>query len=160
MSLPQHVLDLVRFKPLEDLVLALLREKFQVGDEPIPVQTLIRPDQTFPLVLIRKGDDWGRPETDQRFLASGTLVVHTFAEGLDADEDAALLGEAVREVLTTSINKVKPGLGHLTMVDPISLPSRSPDWATATGPVQYADLPDGVERYEAKYELAWRRPVK
>jgi hypothetical protein len=33
------------------------------------------------------------------------------------------------------------------------------DWGPSTGPVQYADLPVGVFRYEAIYDLEIRRPV-
>jgi hypothetical protein len=151
-SLPLEVLDLVEFDPLEDLVLSLLRLKFAV----VPVRTLISSDQEFPFILLRRGDEWGRWDGDPRFISTGVLRVNTFAEGPEADKDAALLGEAVRVALTGSLNVVTPS-GHLTKVDPISLPIRRPDWATATGPVQYADLPSGVARYEAIYELAYRR---
>ncbi len=51
-----------------------------------------------------------------------------------------------------------PGRGHLTRVQMTSAPRRVTDWATATGPVQYADLPTGVWRYETQYRIGIRKP--
>ena len=157
-SLPEAVLEMVEFGPVEDLCLALLREVF---DGLVRVNTRIAHEQTFPAIIVRKIDTWGRAKKDQRAVAPRTeqVVIHTFADGLNAEEDAALLGEAVRVALVNSVNRVVDGKGHITGVDPIALPARSPDWAPSTGPVQYADLPDGVERYEAKYEVTYRRPA-
>lgn len=155
MTLPDEVYDLVGFVPLEDVAQKALRLQFSE----VPVQTLISATQTFPFILVRRGDDWGRWQGDSRFVTSGLLQVQTFAEGLNADEDAALLGEAVRVALYASVNIALPDAGHITRVDPISLPHRMADWASATGPVQYADLPNGVVRYESTYEVAYRRPI-
>ena len=155
MTLPNIVLSMVDFHPLEDIVLELLRARFP---STIPVQSLIADRQMFPFILVRRADDWGRWDGDS-FVSSGTLAVHTFCEGLDADQDAALLGEAVRVALFDSINDVVPGKGHLTRIEPITFPRRMPDFATAVGPVQYADLPTGVVRYEARYDVSYRRPV-
>lgn len=152
-SLPSEVLDLVHFSPMEDLILALLRLKFTT----VPVQSLIASDQTFPVILIRRGEDF--QYDGDSFVTSGTLRVNTFAEGLNADDDAALLGEAARVALQQSLNIVIPDKGHLSKFRVISMPVRRPDWATSTGPVQYADLPTGVVRYEATYEVAFRRPI-
>lgn len=154
MALPQEVLDLVEMHPLEDLVLSILD-----ADIPsIPRGTRYSLSQSFPYILVRVIDDWGRPAQDHRFVVTRQLVVHTLCEGLNAEEDAALLGEAVRVALTRATNRVIPGKGWISKFDPISLPSQSPDWATATGPVQYADLPPGVVRYQGKYEVSYRRP--
>lgn len=152
-SLPDEVLDLVALEPLEDLVLAIFRTDL----ESVTCGTRYAKSQSFPYILVRVIDDWGRPKQDHRFVSTRQLVVHTLCDGLNAEEDAGLLGEAARVVLTNAVNRVSDK-GWLSRVDPISLPSQSPDWAAATGPVQYADLPTGVTRYQAKYEVSYRRP--
>lgn len=153
-SLDPAILALVEMSPIEDLLLALLAGKLP-GCQ---VKTLIADDQTFPLVLARNTGDWGTWSGDERFLDAGQVTVHTFCEGVNADEDAALLAEAVRVILRDSINEVVPNRGHLTEVSMVARPRKVTDWATATGPVQYADLPTGVMRYETIYHVAIRKP--
>lgn len=152
-SLPDEVLDLVELHPLEDLVLGI----FATDLASVARGTRYAKAQAFPYILVRVVDDWGRPKQDHRFVSTRQLVIHTLCDGLNAEEDAALLGEAARVVLTGAVNR-ETERGWLSKVDPISLPSQSPDWAAATGPVQYADLPPGVVRYQAKYEVSYRRP--
>ena len=154
MSLPDEILGLVEMEPVEDLVLAVLRSRIAS----VPVQSLIEDDQTFPAIIAHRGGSWGDWDGDPRFLDSGQLEVFCLAEGVEADTDAAHLSEAVRVVLRDAINKVIPGRGHLTKVELISAPKRVPDWDTATGPVQYADLPVGVVRYESIYAVEIRKP--
>jgi hypothetical protein len=155
MALPQEILDLVEMHPVEDLVLALLRQRITT----IPVQSQIYDDQTFPAIVIHRGDMigewWGG---DPRFIDAARLDVFCFVEGVDADEDGALLSEAVRNALRNSLNQVVPGLGHLTQVTMTSPPRNAADWDTATGPVQYADLPTEVVRYSTTYALSIRKP--
>lgn len=155
MALPQEILDLIEMHPVEDLALALLRERITS----VPVQSQIYDDQTFPAIVIHKGDMtgewWGG---DPRFLDMARLQVFAFTEGLDADEDGALLSEAVRVALRGCINKVVPGLGYLTEVTMTGPPRQAADWDTATGPVQYADLPAEVVRYVTTYTLSIRKP--
>lgn len=155
MALPQEILDLVEMHPAEDLVLALLRERITS----VPVQSQIFDDQQFPAIVIHRGDLigewWGG---DPRFIDHARLDVFCFVEGLNADEEGSLLSEAVRVVLRDSINKVVPGLGHLTEVIVTSPARQVADWDTATGPVQYADLPAGVVRYSGTYALSIRKP--
>lgn len=152
-SLPQSVIDLVDLHPVEDLILALLREQM-VG---VQVGTLIGDDQGFPFLLIRRGGDWGYWTGDQRGLVDqGQVNLHAFCEGINAEDDCYLLAEAARSVLFRARNKVVPGLGHLTKVDVIQAPKREPDWATSSGPVQYADLPTGVSRWEMILDIQFR----
>ena len=158
-SLPPEVLSMVEFEPVEDIALYLLRDTFQLAPVDIKVQSLIEKGQQFPAILIRRTPDWGWPAGDDRFLDSGNLTVHTYADGLEADADCARLQEAVRVVLRDSVNKVVPGLGYLTYVRRLQTPRRVSDWVTATGPVQYADLPSGISRYESIYRLAIRAPL-
>lgn len=155
MALPQEILDLVEMHPAEDLILSLLREHITT----VPVQSQIYDDQTFPAIVIHRGDTigefWGG---DPRFIDTARLDVFCFVEGLNADEEGSLLSEAVRVVLRDSVNKVVPGLGHLTSVTMTSPPRNAADWDTATGPVQYADLPTEVVRYATTYALTIRKP--
>lgn len=155
MALPQEILDLVEMHPVEDLVLTLLRRRITS----VPVQSQIYDDQTFPAIVVHKGDLigewWGG---DPRFIDTAKLEVFTFTEGLNGDEDGALLSEAVRVALRSCVNEVVPGLGYLTEVQMTGPPRQAADWDTATGPVQYADLPSEVVRYATTYALSIRKP--
>ena len=156
MPLPPEVLAKAEFSPVEDIALAILRAALPG----VEVNSLIRHDQAFPFVLVRGGDALGEWRGDHRFLDSAQLLVHTFASDPDGDEDAALLAEAVRVALRDAwrAQTIVPGRGHITGFDMVSKPRRVTDWATATGPVQYADLPAGTHRYEVRFGLTIRKP--
>ncbi len=154
-SLHPDVLALTEMSPVEDLLLELLPSKLPG----VRVQSLIADQQTFPLVIPRRSPNFGDWAGDPRFLDAARINIHTFCDGLDADEDAALLAEAIRVILRDSVNVVVPFRGHLVKVDMVSAPRRVTDWATATGPVQYADLPTGVWRYETVYDVVIRKPA-
>jgi hypothetical protein len=139
--------------PVEDLLLQLLREALP----DVSVQTLIESKQTFPFIMLRSDGSWGNWEGDERFIDSSTIEIHAFCNGINADSDANLLSEAVRVILRDSKNKVVPGKGYLISVEMLNRPKRSPDWATSVGPVQYADLPTGVERWETTYRVTIRK---
>ncbi|MEU9795063.1 hypothetical protein AB0E27_31510 [Streptomyces sparsogenes] len=155
-GLPPQIKALAELSPVEDLMLAVLRK----GLPGIQVQSLIAKNQTFPLVLARRDPSFGNWSGDTRFLDAARVAVHCFCEDPDGDEDAAILSEAVRVVLRDAwLNQtVYRGLGHITRVDLASAPRRQTDWATSAGPVQYADLPTGVWRYEATYDIEIRKP--
>lgn len=152
-SLHADIHNLVHFKPIEDMVLGILREAL-TG---VLVGTLIEDDHVFPAVMVRSNGDWGLWNGDTRFIDTAQLNVQVFTEGLNADEDGQLLSEAVRVVLIGARNQVIPGIGHITHIEMIERPRRLPDWATSAGPVQYADLPTGVFRYETIYEVAIKK---
>lgn len=154
-SLSPEVLALVEMSPVEDLLLALLPQKLPG----VHVNSLIADDQPFPLVLIRNNGQWGEWGGDPRFLDASQVNIHVFCEGVNGDEDAALLSEAVRVVLRDSVNVVIPGRGHITKAQMVQRPRRVTDWATASGPVQYADLPSGVWRYETVFNVEIRKPT-
>lgn len=154
-TLPPSVLNAIGLEPIEDIALHLLRARFP----DLQVGSLISDDQTFPFMLVRRDGDWGAWSGDSRFLDAGQLSVHTFAAGIDSDVDAAKLGWAAEVALRSAINVVVPGLGHLTKARMTSAPARKTDWATATGPVQYADLPTGVSRYETGFFLEMKKPA-
>lgn len=157
-GLPDAVRALAELSPVEDLLLALLRERL-AGVE---VNSLIAIDQRFPLVLARRAPNFGDWQGDTRFTDSADIVVHTFAADPNGDEDAAILAEAVRVTLRDAWlhHKGAPGRGHLTRVQMTSAPRRATDWATTAGPVQYADLPTGTWRYETTYRIEIRKPRK
>lgn len=153
--LPQNILDMVEMNPIEDLILQLIRPKL-AG---ISVQATVQSPQPETAVVVRRASDWGAWNGDARFVDAGTLEVHVYTVGLNADQDGALLSEAVRVALLDSLNEVVPSLGHLQRVRLQSAPRRVADWATASGPVQYADLPQGSIRYESTYQLRVRRAL-
>lgn len=154
-TLPPEILAKVEMSPVEDLLLALLPDQLPG----VPVQTLIEDEQTFPFILIRSNGSWGNWTGDERFLDAAEIRVHTFADGINADEDANNLAEAVRVTLRDSKNIVVPQRGHITNIQMTSRPRRVTDWATSSGPVQYASLPAGVFRWEAVYHVTIRKPA-
>ena len=154
-TLPEEVLDLIEMSPVEDLLLALLPDKLPG----VMVSTFIEDEQSFPLALVRSSGSWGNWAGDERFLDAATISVGTFADGPNADEDAALLAEAIRVTLRDSRNIVVPRRGYIVSVEMTERPRRVTDWATSTGPVQYADLPTGVFRWETTYHVIIKKPA-
>lgn len=155
-GLPAEIKALAELSPVEDLLLAVLRE----GLPGINVVSLYSATQTFPVVMARRSPNFGGDTGDIRFIDSATVSIHTLCEDPNGDEDAAILAEAVRVVLRDAwlAQRVYPGRGHITSFDMTGAPRRAPDWATSSGPVQYADLPTGVTRYEATYDIEIRKP--
>lgn len=154
-SLDPEVLDLVEMSPVEDVLLGLLRERL-TG---VKVGAQYEDDQIFPSVLIRRDPDWGDWRGDPRFLDAGQVSISTLCNGLNADEDSALLAEAVRVILRDSTNVVVPSRGHVRKAKLVSAAHRVSDWATSTGPVQFANLPADVIRYQATYHVEVRKPL-
>lgn len=156
MALPPHIAAMAEFSPVEDLILPLLRD----GLPGVECDSWIRTNQTFPFVLARRSDSYGQYNGDNRFIDNAQVTCSAFCEEPNGDEDAALLAEAVRVVLRDAWlhQKVVPGRGHITGFDVLSVPHRVSDWATSSGPVQYADLPTGVQRYEVKFDLSIKKP--
>lgn len=156
-GLPPEVRALVELPPVEDLLLAILRERLPAD---VQVKTLLADRQTFPLVLVRRQPQFGEWSGDARFTDVADVAIYAFCEDPNGDEDAALLSEAVRVVLLEAWRKqtVVPGRGHITWVEMISAPRRATGWAATTRPIQYADLPTGVSRYETLYRVEIRKP--
>lgn len=148
---------MVEMHPVEDLLLPLLR----TGLTNVNVYSTI-PDEEdpFPFVIVRRDFSQMHWRGDMHFIDSAYVAIDTFTQDPDGDEQGAVLSEACRIVLRDAwLNQtVVPGLGHLTHVQLINEPRRVSDWATSTGPVQYADLPNGVWRYETVYRIKIRRP--
>jgi hypothetical protein len=156
-GIPDEIKALAELSPVEDLILAILRE----GLPGIEVQSLIEDDEIFPLVTVRRDPSFGGNPSDPRFTDAASVVVMTFVSDPDGDEDSAILSEVVRVLLRNAWldQRVIPGRGHIIRIDMTSPPRRVADWATSSGPVQYADLPTGIWRYQATYSVEIRKPV-
>lgn len=159
MALPDEVLDLCEFSPIEDFLIPLLRAHLP-AEPAIFVRSLISMNEPLPCVLMRRLAPFGS-RGDPRFVDSTRVSMHSYAEGADGDVDAAQLGEACRVILRDAWlhQEVVAGRGHISQFRTVSAPRRVSDWAPSTGPVQYADLPVGVYRYEAIYDLEIRRYI-
>lgn len=155
-NLPESVLALAEFSPLEDIALAILRE----GLVDVPIYSLIPEDADDFFIVCRRRPALGDWDGDPRFTDEARLELHIFARDPDGDEKASILAEAARVVLRNAwlSHKNYPGLGSVIRIQQVSDPARKTDWATSTGPVQYADLPTGYWRYESTYEMWIRRP--
>jgi hypothetical protein len=155
-NLPDSVKALAERTPAEDLALDILRSRLP----DIEIVTAIRVDQTFPVILARQLPNFITFISDERFVASVDLAIHAFAQDPEGDRDAAIISEACRVVLRDAwLNHYdNPALGSVTFFETLSPARQASDWADASGPVQYADLPAGVWRYEARYRLVVRKP--
>lgn len=156
-DLPVSVLDLRQLSPIEDIALAILRTELP----DIPCHATIEESPHIPFILVRRMSGMGNWGGDQRgFYDTARLAVHVYASDPDGDMKAAIISDAVRRVLFQAWqNHFKvPGLGTVVKLKLTSEPSRTSDWATSSGPVQYADLPTGGWRYEAHYTMRIRPP--
>lgn len=161
-NLPESARLLAEHVPAEDLALDILRKSMP----DIEVVSQIRHDQTFPVILVRRLPTFIAFIADERFIASVDIAVHVFAQDPDGDRDAAIISEAARVALRnawlnwqgTGEPYCNPEIGSVTYFEVLAPARRAADWATASGPVQYADLPSGVWRYEARYRVVVRKP--
>lgn len=160
LNLPASVLALRQLSPIEDIVLGILRDPDYGLSEIRSVATL-SDEPPLPLLLVRRlggVGDWGG---DQRgFYDKARFAIHAYTANPDGDMAAAVISEAVRVAMHRAWREhwSDPDLGTVTKLTMYSEPSREPDWATSTGPVQYADLPEGAWRYETRYRITVRRP--
>ena len=114
----------------------------------------------FPFILVHRTrplENWGG---DPRFTDAGRLLVSVFTTDPDGFEKGQHISEAVRIVMRTAwLEKwTFPTLGSVIRIEMKKEPTRSPDWATSAGPVQFADLPANTTRFEAEYLMKVRRP--
>src|SRR5881392_2279790 len=157
-ELPDSVLALVENKPIEDLLLAILRR----GLPDTPAYSLIPEDPEPHFVTARKVPGFGNWEKqgDPRFVDFARFVIMCFTRDPDGDLKGAQLSDAVRVVLRTAWLEhwSFDGLGSVIEIEMWQEPSRRADWATSVGPIQYADLPTGYWRYETNYTIKVRKP--
>ncbi|ROR95515.1 hypothetical protein EDD28_0071 [Salana multivorans] len=156
-TLPQSVLDEIDSLPLEDVAKPLL----QAAVPDISVHTFIpmkEVDDLFPFVLVQGySREYGLD--DDRYLDSGLVSVQSFTTGDDGDQDGALVQLAIRRALrrlSAQHYRINDDVS-VVKVTLVSRPKRVPDWATATGPVQFADLPVAAWRYESIYRITFRK---
>ena len=156
LGLPLEVTSRVELSAFEDIMLTILRRDFPS----IPCFSLIPPDVTYPFIWVSRRaplEVWGG---HPRFTDRGRVIVSVFAEEPDGIEKAQYVSEAIRVSLRDAWlrHEFFPGLGSIVNLELKSEPTRSPDWATSAGPVQFADLPNNIHRFEAMYTMTVRRP--
>ncbi len=156
-GLPDGIYEMAERSTAEDMGLAILRH--YLPDE-MQIVSQIRLHQDFPVVLVRRLPTFIDFRGDERFLESMDFAIHTFAVDPDGDKDAAILAEATRVAFRSAWFDQfgNADLGWVKSMETLAPPRRTPDWATAQGPVQYADLPSNTWRYEGRYRLIIRKP--
>ena len=107
---------LAELSPVEDILLRDPARRPARRRRPVPDRR--RPELPARAACAAQ-PQFGAWDADPRFTDSADVVVHTFAEDPDGDEDAAILAEAVRVVLRDAwlTHVVVPGRGHLTHVE-------------------------------------------
>nr|DAO00114.1 MAG TPA: tail completion protein [Caudoviricetes sp.] len=97
-----------------------------------------------------------QPTTGGQFIRSDDAVdvlefeVHTFTSGLDAEDTAWRISWSIIKLLRDYATRGRRVPGRESFVKAFELmerPRRREDWADSTGPVQYQDLPVGMERF-------------
>lgn len=158
LDLPASVTSRVELRPYEDIALAILR----AGLPDVPVYSAIPPpgELVFPFILTHRSYGMENWSGDPRFTDSGRVLVSVFAEAPEGIEKAQYISEAIRIVMRDAwLNHVHfPDLGSVIRIEYKSEAKRSPDWATSAGPVQFADLPANITRYESEYKMKIRKP--
>lgn len=155
------------FGASEDLVLGLLRPYFtrlaEAGGPNVRVYTQYEDGMAMPCVLAintrRTGID-AYAVKDEPYIRSVVLEVNVLTSGRNAERDAADLQEAVRHVFMDAQRRqvVVPNVGYISRLSSSIMATRQTDWATSSGPTQYAKLPHGATRYEARYRMLIRPP--
>lgn len=143
--------NILHFGPVEDLALTILRDYFKDAD--VNVASVFREDMRLPAVVARQDKKSGTSNvyaTDPRFNRVSLVSIDVICEGPDADQDAPMLHEAVKDAFMRAWfdQTTVEGVGYIQKIENIGTPSRSSDWATSTGVVQYASLPQGAVRYD------------
>ncbi|MBT2587948.1 hypothetical protein [Arthrobacter sp. ISL-95] len=155
-------IDIPVFGSTDRLILAILREFF--AGQGIHIGTQFTEGMSTPAIIAarerRSGNGEGRTP-DDRFIEPAVISINTLTSGLEAMSDGADLQEMCRVALRQAQlkQKVYPGLGHISKIENSTAASRTSDWATSTGVVQYATLPKGVVRFESVFRLLIRPPA-
>lgn len=165
LGLPSSVMDEVKFSPMEDVSLTILRRAFPdvlilslIPDDEPTSPLLDEPAEFF--ILTRRSYQWGKWDGERRgFVDSGGIEVHVYTKDPDGDLKGALISEAVRSVFERAAREKWRIDDHTTVhsIEMMTEPIRKADWATSQGPVQYADMPQGMWRYITTYQVKTRR---
>lgn len=151
------------FQPPEDFLLAVFRG-LEAEIPGLTVVDEVPPDSQFsmPLLLVRgESGDWASDSYsghDTRFVRRFIADIQTFTSGINGDRKGGLLSEIAKQRLNRALadQTVFPGLGHISSVSVRTPAHMVPEWATSTGPNQYATLSKGDYRYEAMYGVTVR----
>lgn len=132
----------------EDIIPGILRK---VLPGYVRVLSRVEENPQFPFILVSSArvSEGQSPTSDQSDILS--FNIHSFCRGIDADVDAAnLCWAAVNAVKDAALRGDSVGDGQVIVASKLVMePLRRSDWQDASGPVQYQDLPQFVERYEA-----------
>lgn len=159
-TLPASVLAKTAFAPsIEDFILPLLWQELPE----VPAWSLL-PEAIPPEfgVLVRKALGPGSNATDPRgFLEDVYVEIDCFTTDPDGDENGELLAKAVGFVLRDAwLNATVINNTWISRFEVPDEPARKADFVDSSGPVQYADLPQGYWRYQARYRLLLRHNVQ
>lgn len=159
-DLPASVKPKVALVPYEDLVLTILRKKHPDMDFDSLISYDMR-DFKYAFVNVRRYPGDGYWSGRQRLLDDGSVLIEVFTKNPDGDAKGALISEALVNTIIEAGHEHEyyPGLGSIVKAELIEEPIRKTDWVTATGPVQFADLPTGTWRYETRIALKVRPPL-
>lgn len=132
----------------EDIIPGILRK---VLPGYVRVLSRVEENPSFPFILVSSArvSEGQSPTSDQSDILG--FNIHSFCRGIDADIDAAnLCWAAVNAVKDAALRGDSVGDGQVIVASKLVMePLRRSDWQDASGPVQYQDLPQFVERYEA-----------
>lgn len=158
-SIPASIRNAVQLTPIEDVVLNVLRERHP----DIEFYSLIPYDQLGMdgFVLIRRTSGNGYWSGRSQLLDAGQFLVQVYTQDPDGDWRGAMISEGVRASLEAAgkEHRYYPGIGSIVRLRCVEEPVRKTDWVTATGPVQFADLPTGYTRYESRFKITVRPPL-
>ncbi|WP_165218180.1 hypothetical protein [Schaalia sp. ZJ1691] len=116
----------------------------------VAVRSRVEEDLFVPFVLIREAPVSASWDGQDDRVESIDFEVHTFTDGIDAESDGFALQEAIWRLVkryADSGRRVGDSGSTVAYAKRWDRPRRRADWAEATGPVQYQDLPAGVERF-------------
>lgn len=157
LDLPQVVFDNVKNRAIERVILAVLRRGFGDSVECFSLVPRLTPSY---FVLVRGVAEAGLYRGVPGLYHGADFVVNTYAEDPNGDEKGQLLGDAVVGILHRAWQEHWdfPNLGSINKIRCDQYPARVTDWQTSSGPVQYADLPAGDWRYEARFSAVINTP--
>lgn len=159
-GIPESIAATAQLTPIEDVVLNVLRERHPDIEffSLIPYNQL---DLIDGFVLVRRISGNGYWSGRSHLLDSGQFLIQVYTRDPDGDWKGAMISDGIRASLEAAgtEHKYYPGIGSIVRLRCIEEPVRKTDWITATGPVQFADLPTGFTRYESRFRITVRPPL-
>jgi hypothetical protein len=148
---------------VDDLLIGVLAQFFE--GQGIHIGTLYSEEIEPPMILARaerRSGGMADAIHDDRYMHPALVSISTITSGVDADQIGEELQEAVRIALRQAQldQTVVPNGGSISRITNSSLPSRVSDYATSTGIVQYASLPQGWVRWESVWRIVVRPPAQ